>query len=158
MNRETDNSTVENAETALRRIASLPAPTGLEDRVHAALASAKRRKLNSRSGQVLAWPAGGGAGNAWLRSAAAAAIAFVVVGGGWGMYARVKPSQPGRVIPLPVSGGAQSGFGSAGAIRTPQTVNGPVLMHTIKAAPEKAAKKHTARTPAEKKPEMQVKP
>ena len=148
MNPETDNPMVRDsmdAEATLRLIANLPAPAGLEDRVHAALASAQRRK----PGQVLAWPAGGGSGSAWLRSAAAAAIVFVIAGGGWSVYSRVQPWHP---VSVPVSSGAQGGFGGAGAIRTPQTLNGPVLTHTVKAAPEKAEKKDAAKSPAAKKP------
>ena len=149
MNRETDNSIVQDAEATLRLVASLPAPAGLEDRVRAALASAAQKH---KSGRVLAWPAGsGGAGNAWLRSAAAAAVVFVIAGGGWSVYSRVQPWQPVRVTPLPMSGGAQGGFGGAGAMRTPQTLNGPVITHAVKGAPVKPEKKDTAATPPVKK-------
>ena len=62
-----------------------------------------------------------------MRGAAAAAIVFVVVGGGWGVYLRVQPVQAPKVIAMPrVSAGG--GFSSAGAMRTPQTLNGPVLV------------------------------
>jgi hypothetical protein len=134
MNSETDNPIVTDAEATLRQIAALPAPAGLEDRIHASLASAQRRKTGRvLTGRVLQWPAAGGSGNAWLRSAAAAAIALVIVGGGRGVYSRVHPWQPARAIALPGQGGAQGGFGNAGAIRTPQTLNGPVLTHSGKA-------------------------
>jgi len=150
MNRENDPPMMLDAEATLRLIAGLAAPEGLEGRVHAALASAQKRK----AGQVLAWPAavGGGAGSAWLRSAAAAAIALAVVGGGWSVYSHVRPWQPVHVLPLPVSG-SQGGFGSAGAIRTPQTLNGPVLRHAPKTAPGNALKKNeAAKKPTAQKP------
>jgi hypothetical protein len=111
------------AEATLRLIASLPPPKGLEDRVRAGLAAAPRR------GRILAWPAALKPQSAWMRSAAAAAIVFVVVGGGWGVYSRVQRTQPARVIVLAPRGPAQGGFASAGAMRTPQTLNGPVVAH-----------------------------
>lgn len=145
MNPETDNPIVTDAEATLRQIAALPAPAGIEDRIHARLASAQRRK----TGRVLAWPAAGGSGNAWLRSAAAAAIALVIVGGGCGVYSRVHPWEPARAIALPGQGGVQGSFGSAGAIRTPQTLNGPVLTHavTAQAGSDKTEKKTVAKKP-----------
>jgi len=78
------------AEATLRLIASLPPPQGLEERLHASLAEAPRR------GRVLAWPAALNPGSAWMRSAAAAAIVSVVVGGGWGVYSRIPHAQQAR--------------------------------------------------------------
>jgi hypothetical protein len=158
MNRETDNPTTQdsaliNAEAALRRIASLPVPAGLEDRIHATLACGQTRG----SGRLLEWPAASGSGNAWLRSAAAAAIAVVVVGGGWGVYSRVQPWQPVRAVPAPVIG-AQGSFGGAGAIRTPQTLTGPVLTHSVTAQDKteksqaEQSRKGAAKKPAVQKP------
>jgi hypothetical protein len=139
---------VVDAEATLRLIAALPAPAGLEDRVHAALGSAARQ--TRKPGRVLAWsvPTGsGGPSSGWMRSAAAAAIAFVVAGGGWGVYSRVQTLQPARLIPMPAQVAAPGGFAGAGAIRTPQTLNGPVLTHPVKAhaAPAKTAKKAAAK-------------
>jgi hypothetical protein len=135
------------AETTLRLIASLPAPEGLEDRVQAGLLAAPRR------GRILAWPAALAPGSGWMRSgwmrsAAAAAIVFVVAGGGWGVYSRVQQPQQARVIVLPPHGPAQGGFSSAGAMRTPQTLNGPVLAHPVTAQPldGKVPGKASART------------
>jgi hypothetical protein len=109
------------AEETLRLIANLPAPQGLEDRVQSALRKAPRRST------LLNWPAGLAPARTWMRGAAAAAIVFVVVGGGWGVYLRVQPVQAPKVIAMPrVSAGG--GFSSAGAMRTPQTLNGPVLV------------------------------
>jgi hypothetical protein len=64
-------------EEILRLIASLPAPEGLEERVHATLRAAPRR------GRVLAWPMALRPESSWMRTAAAAAIVFLVAGGGW---------------------------------------------------------------------------
>lgn len=120
------------AEDTLRLIASLPAPKGLEDRIHAGLRSSLQSA--SRPARILEWPTALRAGGSWLhgaamRSAAAAAIVCVVVGGGWGIYSHVQQSQPSRSIALPPHMAAPGGFSSGGAIRTPQTVNGPVLIH-----------------------------
>jgi hypothetical protein len=108
-------------EATLRLIATVPAPEGLEDRVQASLAAA------SRTARVLPWPVALRPNHSWMRAAAAAAIVFVVVGGGWGVYSRVQPGSQagGRVVPIRVASPA-SGFSSAGAMRTPQTLNGPV--------------------------------
>lgn len=123
------------AEETLRLVASLPAPQGLEDRLKA------RLKAAPRNGKVLRWPSGSGGGNAWLRgtvarAAAAAAIVFVVAGGGWGVYSRVRPADSPKVIAMPERANAPGGFSNAGAMRTPQTLNGPVLAHPVKETPK----------------------
>jgi hypothetical protein len=69
------------------------------------------------------------------RSAAAAAIVCVVVGGGWGVYSRVQPAQTPKAVAMPPRVAAPGGFSSAGAMRTPQTLDGPVLAHRMTAAP-----------------------
>lgn len=107
------------AEETLRLLAKLPAPEGLEDRVMAGLKSAPR------GARVLSWPAALRPGGSWMRAAAAAAIVFVVAGGGWGIYSRVGPPQAPRAIALPPHAGG--GFSTAGAMRTPETVKGPVV-------------------------------
>lgn len=112
------------AEKTLRMIAQLPAPEGLEERVHAVLKSGKP------AGHVLSWPArqrSSQPGHRWaglMRAAAAAAIVCVVAGGGWGIYSGVQQGQSARVVAPPhaVNSG---GFSNAGAMRTPQTVVGP---------------------------------
>ena len=123
MNQTTHNSTGSgSAEETLRLIASLPAPEGLEERVHAALLRDPHR------GRVLAWPTPHRPVSAWMRTAAAAAIVFVVAGGGWSVYLHVDRGESAKtiVVPrVPISGG----FSSAGAIRTPQTLNGPMVTH-----------------------------
>jgi hypothetical protein len=128
-NRPIGGSELSSAEATLRLIASLPAPEGLGDRVRARLAAAPRR------GRILAWPAALSLGSGWMRSAAAAAIVFVVAGGGWGVYSRVQRPQPARVIVLTPRAPAQGGFASSGAMRTPQTLNGPVVAHPAAAQP-----------------------
>lgn len=112
------------AEATLRLIAQLPAPAGIEDRVIAGLHSAPRK------GRILQWPAMLHPGSSWMRGAAAAAIVFVVAGGGWGIYTRVQPTQPVKVLVMPRAG-AGSGFSSAGAMRTPQTLNAPVVAEPV---------------------------
>src|SRR3954454_14226029 len=72
------------AERTLRLIANLPPPEGLEKRVIARVRSAPR------SGRVLSWPGLVSPSDGWLRAAAAAAIVFVVIGGGWGINSRVQ--------------------------------------------------------------------
>ena len=126
-NTSSQNAVSGDAEATLRLIASLPAPQGLEDRIQAGLRSAPR------CARVLHWPgamlpSNGRAGNL-MRGAAAAAIVFVVAGGGWGVYSRVQPSPAAKVIVMPARSGAAGGFSNAGAMRTPQTLNGPVLKH-----------------------------
>lgn len=130
------------AEETLRLIARLPAPEGLEDRVHAAVRKAPR------SARILPWPLSA----QWVhstiaRSAAAAAIVCVVSGGGWAVYSRVQPVAVPRVIAMPHVGPA-GGFSSANAMRTPTTLNGPTLTHPVP-APKRvraAGKKRTGRT------------
>ncbi len=132
------------AEETLRLIAGLSPPQGLEERVHTALLTSPRR------GRVLLWPAALRMDSNWMRSAAAAAIVFVVAGGGWGIYSWVQP-QPARVIAQPPHVAAPGGFSSAGAMRTPNTLNGPVLAHPVTAAKKQAkpaAQKPNRRAPS----------
>jgi hypothetical protein len=131
-------------EETLRLLAGLPAPAGLEDRLRQALSTAPRQA--SQPGRLLAWPAAlrCTAGNNWLRSAAAAAIVFVVIGGGWGVYSRVQPGPAPKTAVLPVRGG----FSSAGAVRTPVTLPGPAAVQPapVSTAPAKTKKKAGAKT------------
>jgi len=139
------NSGPNSGDDTLRLIAGLPAPAGLEERVHKALRAAPR------SGRILAWPAGFRAKTAlesnWMRAAAAAAIVFVVVGGGWGVYSRVQPGQAGKVVVMPQRMPSSGGFSGAGAIRTPATIPGPkVTDQGTKGAREQGTQ--TAKKPA----------
>jgi hypothetical protein len=110
-------------EDTLRLIAHAPIPHGLADRVQAGLQAAPR------TARILFWPAALNPGGNWMRVAAAAAIVFVVAGGGWGVYSRVQTGSQARIIARPPHVAAPGGFSNAGAMRTPQTLNGPVLTH-----------------------------
>lgn len=144
------SSTVPFDET-LRLIAQAPVPAGLKERVHAALIEAGPHK--APRGKVVAWPVANApsphwAGSGWMRAVAAAAIVVVVAGGGWGVYQRVEhPTAKVMVMPAPQP--AMSGaFSSAGAIRTPQTVKGPALVHPVtKTAGKKQAGRKTSVRP-----------
>ncbi len=107
-------------EETLRLIAELPAPEGLEARVVAALRRAPR------TGRLLAWPAALRLEGGWMRAAAAAAIVAVVAGGGWGVVRLGQPGQAagGNVVMPHLA--APGGFSTGGAMRTPQTLHGPV--------------------------------
>lgn len=122
----------QDAEATLRLIASLSSPEGLETRVIAGIRSAPR------SGRVLGWPALLNPSGNWLRTAAAAAIVFVIVGGGWGVYSRVQPSS--AIVAPPVAGAA-AGFSNAGAVRVPQTLPAPVV---VQPAPVQATQPQAA--------------
>jgi hypothetical protein len=131
-------------EDSLRLIASLPAPVGLEDRIHAGLRASQLSQPHKA--RILAWPAALRPGPNWMhstvvRSAAAAAIVMVIAGGGWGIYSRVQPRPAARATVLPSRPAVHGGFASGGAVRTPQTLAGPVLTHTATAVhtPAKAA-------------------
>ncbi len=129
-------------EETLRLLAGAPAPSGLEERVHAALRNAPR------SARVLAWPRALRADSNWMRSAAAAAIVFVVAGGGWGVYTRVVQNQPAKVIVMPLRMPVVGGFQGAGAMRTPQTLPGATVPPASMANPARPGnvKKPVART------------
>jgi hypothetical protein len=109
----------------LRLVATLPAPEGLEARLKARLAAPPKK--------AIAWPES----RNWLRAAAAVLLATAVVGGAWAIYAHVQTatvahSQPVRpTVPT-------EGFSSAGAMRTPQTLNGPAVPSAKNAAPQSA--------------------
>jgi hypothetical protein len=133
------------AEETLRLIARLPAPQGLAERVKTGLrADPPAPRMASGRARVLAWPTMRRRENTWMRGAAAAAIALLVAGGGWGIYVSVAPLQPHGAAVLP-QGAAPSGFSSAGAVRRPQTLNRPVVKHSAAPAPSAAG---TAAKPA----------
>jgi hypothetical protein len=119
----------------LQLIAHAPVPEGLAERVRASLDA--RLAAGPRKGLVLLWPKALKPGSNWMRSAAAAAIVFVVAGGGWGVYSRVQPGPAAKVAVPPPHVAVPGGFSNAGAMRTPQTLNGPVLSHPV-------AQPHTA--------------
>ena len=163
MNSPTDNvfasnlvSRIGEPEETLRIIASLPAPEGLEDRVREAL------ERSPRTASVLPWPSRMGSRGGWahstlVRGAAAAAIVFVVGGGSWGVYSRVHPAAVPKVVAVPRVA-APGGFSSAGAMRTPQTLNGPVLTHPVKPAHDHASALPHAQASTAKKLHKSSKP
>jgi hypothetical protein len=114
------------ADVTLRLIAGLPAPGGLEKRVIAGLRSAPR------SGLIIGWPRLLNPRENWLRSAAAAAIVFVVIGGGWGVYSHVQTTS---AIAAPPSTGAAGPFSNAGAVRIPHTLPPPVVVQPLPVQP-----------------------
>lgn len=140
-------------DATLRLLANAPVPAGLNERVQAVVMQAAPRGGRRR---VLIFPAGLApsglwAESGWARAAAAAAIVFVVAGGGWGVYQRVEhPAAKVMVMPA-AQPAASGGFSSAGAMRTPQTVKGPVLKAPAVAQPAakagrvRARKKRSAR-------------
>jgi hypothetical protein len=116
------------AEVTLRLIAHLPAPDGLADRIQAGLSHAPQ------TARLIAWPVSFRPINGWMhggmaRGAAAAAIVMVVAGGGWRVYSRVQPPVAARVIVMPSRVSPTGGFSTGGAMRTPETLHGPVLKH-----------------------------
>jgi hypothetical protein len=126
-------------EETLRLIARLPAPEGIEERVQAGLrGTGLRARRHTASGKaasgsavsskatILHWPKAQQLESVWARTAAAAAIVFVVAGGGWCISSRIAPPPPQAAVALPRVA-ARGGFSSAGAMRTPQTLNGPVV-------------------------------
>jgi hypothetical protein len=138
-----------NYDETLRLIARLSPPKGLEERVQAGLRTAT--STASGKARILRWPE-----TLWVqnlaRATAAAAIVAVVVGGGWGISSRFQPAQPSSAVAVPPHSAGQTGqigqggFSSAGAMRTPQTLNGPVVAHPATVAPETA--KPAVKTPA----------
>jgi hypothetical protein len=86
-----------------------------------------------------------------MRTAAAAAIVFVVAGGGWGVYMRVEQqNQPPKVIVMPARIPGAGGFSGAGAMRTPLTLPGPAAPQPAKVS--RPAKADAVRTKTVKKP------
>ena len=125
------------AEETLRLIAALAAPDGLADRVQMRLRTAPRKT------RLFQWPVhlmpSGYAGSQMLRVAAAVLIVCTVVGGSWGMYWHVQPAASAAgAAPVPARLGNSGGFSSAGAMRKPDTLNGPVLTHAVPVRQEDA--------------------
>jgi len=142
MNSTRDNSIADAHDSSefdktLRLIARLAPPDGLEERMQAGLKAAPALG----GARILPWPTALRFDSAWVRSAAAAAIVAVVIGGSWGVYSRVQSIQPVRAITVPLHLSTQGGFSSAGAMRTPQTLNGPMVDHpaAVMAQPATAA-------------------
>jgi hypothetical protein len=125
-------------DTTLRLIARLAPPAGLEDRIHAGLRAEMHRnfKLEMPRARVLVWPASASTANRWLhssliRTAAAMAIVAVVLGGGWVISSRVQLATTAKGGALPNRVAGPGGFSTAGAMRTPQTLHGPVVLPVL---------------------------
>ncbi len=140
------------AEETLRLVAQIPTPEGLEERVKARLKDAPQ------TGRVLAWPGSRWSHSALVRGAAAAMIVCAVGVGAWRVYAHVQSGiNSARAMPAPIRQAAPGSFSNAGAMRSPQSLNGPVLVHPVKPQSKKkdtamgrksvgAAKPETAKT------------
>ncbi len=146
-NSRDEKTSASTVEETLRLVASLPSPEGLEERIHNSL---KSTALDGapRRGRILSWPGTLRSESGWMRGAAAAAIVFVVAGGGWGVYERVELNQPPKVIVMPARIPGSGGFGSAGAIRIPQTLPGPKAPEPIAKQPKAAKKPAMTHKPA----------
>ena len=122
-----------NAEDTLRLIAGLPAPEGLADRVNVRLRNAPR------TAGLFHWPMVPIMRFRFqapvLRGAAAAAIVCVVAGGGWQICSRVPSTTAANQWTEPARVGNSGSFSNAGAMRTPDSLDRPVLTHAITAAP-----------------------
>lgn len=138
------------ADHTLRIVSNLPAPDGLEDRLMETL------KRSHRTTSLLKWPVDVRAHGHWMRSdlargVAAAAIVLAVCGGSWSVYSRVHPAEAPRMVAMPRVA-APGGFSSAGAMRTPQTLNGPVLARPVNPVAAHAAGSTPGLTSPAKKP------
>lgn len=133
-------------EDTLRLIAGLPAPRGLEERVRMALRTAPRQ------GRVLGWPLPLRSNASWVRATAAAAIVMVVAGGGWGVYSHIQPWQAGNAPAARV--GAMGGFSGANAVRSPQTLEPPVVSPPAKSAVQSPMHKKALKKKAKVQPEQ----
>lgn len=111
-------------DATLRVLARVAVPAGLEDRVHARIAAEPRRA------RILTWPGS----SEWMRSAAAAAIVFLVAGGGWSIYSRVQPASSAKAVVVSPHVGTSGSFSEGSAVRRPQTLQGPVVKNAVRIA------------------------
>jgi hypothetical protein len=131
------NASVIDAERTLRLIATLPAPEGIADRVKSRLQDAPRKA------GVIAWPSSA-SGARWtqfaaLRGAAAAAIVIAVAGGAWELYTHIQIApEPSAVATPQRMDGGRGGLSAAGAVRKPQTLDGPVVAAPAKSDEDKS--------------------
>jgi hypothetical protein len=112
-------------EDTLRLIAGIPAPEGLTDRVRTRLRTAPR------TAGLIPWPIAGTMAfrihSPAFRTAAAAAIVGIVGGGGWQIFSHVQNAPSANAVVQPARIGNSGGFSNAGAMRTPDTLDRPVL-------------------------------
>ncbi|MGA9070648.1 MAG: hypothetical protein WB424_10365 [Terracidiphilus sp.] len=130
-------SGVKAAEETLRLIARLHAPDGLEERLQESLQVAALAAPRGLRWPAWLRPSGGWMRSAPLRAAAATAIVAVVVGGGWIVSWRLPAAQTGMAVTASPRCASAGGFSSAGAMRTPQTLDRPLITAPAEAAPAK---------------------
>jgi hypothetical protein len=125
-----------NFEQTLRQLAQAPAPAGLQERVQARLAAAARpQKRDWRAFFAELFEPQSN----WRKGLEAAAIVLLVFGVGWGIALSIQqPAPSAQAAPPPVGVTVGGGFSSAGAIRTPQTLQGPAVKATDSADDESA--------------------
>lgn len=121
-----DKIGIETAEAALRRLATLPAPEGLEERLELRLRVAMREPAKTAP----RWRVWSLAAPVWVRAAAVMALVLAVAGGCWEIALHLNKQQEAHqqtaplTAPAPTAGG---GFATGNAIRTPRTLNGPTI-------------------------------
>ena len=127
----------------LRLVAALPAPEGLAGRVKAHLAKAEpvQEPVQSR---LLAWPA---PTPHWKRIAIAAGLLAAVAAGGIGAWQWSTPTPVARTVSSPVRPAQPQNFSTAGAMRTPVTLNGPAVLPAGKKSPGQATQAVKAQEP-----------
>lgn len=132
-------------EETLRLLVNMPVPAGLAARVQAKVDAAPSRRFFDWRGRIAAPRSN------WMRSLAAAAIMILVVGGGWQISSRMH-------APAPASGAingpnrpASGGFSSAGAMRTPQTLNRQAIKPGAEATASPQPAVHPSETTKHKK-------
>ena len=136
MNPPRPQSDLNRYEETLRRLAQLPAPAGLQERVQTRLAAAN--KQNKRDWRAFFAEFFEPQSN-WRKGLEAAAIVLLVFGVGWGIALSIQaPAPAAQAAPPPVGVTVGGGFSSAGAIRTPQTLQGPAVKDSNNAYDESA--------------------
>jgi hypothetical protein len=127
-------------ERTLKLLAALPAPEGLAGRVQTRLGAPAAAPVR---GRLLPWPTERATRTVWLRAAIAAGLLAAVAAGGMTAYRWVAPAPMAHTVPARPA--VQQNFSTAGAMRTPLTLNGPVALP--------AAKSKSARIAQSKSPE-----
>jgi hypothetical protein len=130
-------------EATLKLVAAVAAPEGLAERVKARLAADGAVPVR---GRLLSWPSPRGMRAEWLRGAVAAALLAAVAVGGALAYRWVAPVPVAHKAPAIARPAAQSGFSTAGAMRTPKTLVGPLA--PASKTPHHAAPEHGTAAPS----------
>ena len=106
-------------EETLRLLARATPPQGLAERLQSRLQSEAQ---TPRSAAPLLFPA---PPRFWRRALAAAAIVLAILGGGWSIVLFAPHAAPATATAPSTPAPAASGFSTAGAMRTPQSLEGP---------------------------------